>query len=162
MAWNSFCSRLRKPLLIGLWCLPFLFAQGNSHLTVGTIQKVSGKRNDAVEVKIPVTIEAGFHVNSDKPSEDYLIPLKVKWTDTGALQGGELVYPKPASLDMTGESKPLSVFEGSFDIVARFKVGPTAQAGPGSAAGKLSYQACNAKMCFPPKTIDITVPYSVK
>ncbi len=142
-------------------CLPFLLAQGNGHLTVGTIQKVSARRNDTVEVKIPVTIEAGFHVNSDKPSEDYLIPLKLKWTDTGALQGGELVYPKPTSLNQAGEAKPLSVFEGSFDIVAKFKVASGATAGPGSAAGKLSYQACNAKMCFPPKTIDIAVPYSV-
>src|SRR5579872_6664617 len=121
MAWNSFCSRLRKPLSIGLLCLPFLLAQGNGHLTVGAIPKVSGKRSDAVEVKIPVTIDAGFHVNSDKPSEDYLIPLKVKWTDTGALQGGDLVYPKPTSLNMAGDDKPLSVFEGSFNIVAKFK-----------------------------------------
>jgi thiol:disulfide interchange protein DsbD len=142
-------------------CLPFLLAQGNGHLTVGAIPKVSGKRSDAVEVKIPVSIDAGFHVNSDKPSEDYLIPLKVKWTDTGALQGGDLVYPKPTSLNMAGDDKPLSVFEGSFNIVAKFKVAGSAPAGPGSANGKLSYQACNAKMCFPPKTVDISVPYSV-
>jgi len=142
-------------------CLPFLFAQGSGHLTVGTIQKVSGKRNEAVEAKIPVSIDPGFHVNSDKPSEDYLIPLKVKWTSTGALEVGELRFPKPASLNMAGEEKPLSVFEGSFDIVARFKVAADAPAGPGSAAGKLSYQACNAKMCFPPKTVDISVPYQV-
>jgi thiol:disulfide interchange protein DsbD len=112
-------------------------------------------------VKIPVSIDAGFHVNSDKPSEEYLIPLKVKWTDTGALQGGDFVFPKPVSMTVAGEQKPLSVFEGSFDIVAKFKVAPNAPAGPGSAAGKLSYQACNAKMCFPPKTVDIAVSYSV-
>ena len=108
-----------------------------------------------------MSIDPGFHVNSDKPSEDYLIPLKVKWTSTGALEVGELRFPKPASLNMAGEEKPLSVFEGSFDIVARFKVAADAPAGPGSAAGKLSYQACNAKMCFPPKTVDISVPYQV-
>jgi len=138
-----------------------LFGQGSGHLTVGSIQKVTGKRNQTVEVKIPVTVDPGFHVNSNTPSEDYLIPLKVSWTSTGALEGGELVFPKPASLEMAGEQKPLSVFEGSFTISAKFKVAPNASAGPGSAAGKLSYQACNAKMCFPPKNIDIAVPYQV-
>jgi len=142
------------------FCLPFLWAQGSGHLTVGTIQKVSGKRNDAVEAKIPVSVDAGFHVNSDKPSQDYLIPLKVKWTDTASLEGGDLVFPKPVMMDMAGEK--LSVFTGNFDIVAKFKVAANAPAGPGSAAGKLSYQACNEKMCFPPKTIDISVPYSVR
>jgi hypothetical protein len=147
------------------------------HLSVGTIQKVSGKRNDAVQVKIPVTIDAGFHVNSDKPSESYLIPLAVKWTDKGALEGtkpvsdpktGEVkkevdvVFPKPTMMALGGEDKPLSVFQGSFDIVANFKVAGNAQAGPGAAAGKLSYQACNDKMCFPPKTVEISIPYSVK
>jgi hypothetical protein len=28
-------------------------------------------------------------------------------------------------------------------------------------AGKLRYQACNDRMCLPPKTIDVTVPVSV-
>jgi hypothetical protein len=142
-------------------CLPFLFAQGSGHLTVGAIQKVEGKRNAAVQAKIPVVVDAGFHVNSNTPSEDYLIPLKVKWTAAGALDGGELMFPKPSFEKVEGTEKPLSVFTGSFDIVANFKVAANAPAGPGSAAGKLSYQACNAKMCFPPKTVDIAVPYQV-
>ena len=33
---------------------------------------------------------------------------------------------------------------------------------PGVAAGKLGYQACNNKMCFPPKSVEISVPYQVQ
>ena len=36
------------------------------------------------------------HVNSNKPSEEYLIPLKLTWASTGALEAGEVVYPKPS------------------------------------------------------------------
>ena len=142
-------------------CLPFLFAQGSGHLTVGAIHKVEGKRNASVQAKIPVTVDAGFHVNSNTPSDDYLIPLKVIWTAKGALEGGELVYPKPSMEKVGGTDKPLSVFTGSLDILANFKVAATATAGPGAVAGKLSYQACNDRMCFPPKTIEISVPYQV-
>lgn len=165
MASNSFCrltSKLpKKSLSVALICLPLILAQGNGHLTVGAIQKVAGKRNDVVQAKIPVTVDPGFHVNSNTPSEEYLIPLKVTWTAKGVLDGGELVYPKPAMMKLAGEDKPLSVFQGSFDIQANFKVAANATAGPGAASGKLSYQACNDKMCFPPKTVEITVPYQV-
>ena len=62
---------------------------------MGEPQKVAGKRNAAVQVKIPVTVKEGYHVNSNKPSEEYLIPLKLTWTATGALEGGTVTYPKP-------------------------------------------------------------------
>jgi hypothetical protein len=128
---------------------------------VGAIRKVEGKRNAAVVARIPVTVEPGFHVNSNAPSEDYLIPLKVAWTSKGALEGGDVVYPRASSEKYEFSDKPLSVFTGSFEIAANFKVAAGAPAGPGMAAGKLSYQACNARMCFPPAKVDISVPYQV-
>lgn len=119
-----------------------------------------GKRGEAVQSKIPVTIDPGFHVNSNKPSEEFLIPLSVTWTSAGALQPVDVIYPKPETEMVAGEK--LSVFTGRFDLIANFKVAPNASAGPGSAAGKLKYQACNSNTCFPPKTIDIAVPYQVQ
>jgi len=123
---------------------------------------VTGKRNAAVQARIPVAVDAGFHVNSNTPSEDYLIPLKLTWTATGALEGGQVTYPKPTLEKYEFADKPLSVFTGKFDLVVNFKVAPTAAAGPGAAAGKLSYQACNDRMCFPPKTVPVTVPYQIQ
>jgi len=113
-----------------------------------------------VQVKIPVSIDAGFHVNSNKPSNEYLIPLSLTWASTGALQPGAVAYPKP-STEKVGDER-LSVFTGKFDLLANFKIAANAPAGPGAAAGKLKYQACNSNTCFPPKTIEITVPYQVQ
>jgi len=143
---------------------PCLWPQGGSteRLTVGQPQKVAGKRNDAVETRIPVSILAGFHVNSNTPSEEYLIPLKLTWTSVGALEGGEVTYPKPSMEKYEFADKPLSVFTGNFVLVAHFKVGASAPAGPGMAVGKLRYQACNSNACFPPKTVDVSVPYQVQ
>jgi hypothetical protein len=122
---------------------------------------VAGARNATVQAKIPVTVMGGFHVNSSKPSEEYLIPLKLTWTSTGALQPGTVVYPKPSLEKYEFAEKPLSVLTGSFDLVATFKVAADAPAGPGAASGKLRYQACNNRACFPPKTVDVTIPYQV-
>jgi len=115
-----------------------------------------------VQVKIPVTVDPGFHVNSNHPSEDYLIPLKLTWTSLGALEGGQVAYPTPTMEKYAFADKPLSVFSGSFALTASFQVAPNAAAGPGVAAGKLKYQACNSNTCYPPKTADVNVAYQVQ
>jgi len=145
-----------------LLCLPSLLAQSSGYLSVGEVPKVAGKRGTSVQVKIPLAVQPGYHVNSNKPSEDYLIPLKLTWASTGALEGGEVVYPKPEMEKYEFSPTPLSVFTGKFDVTANFKVGANAAAGPGAAVGKLRYQACSSKACYPPKTIEVTIPYQVQ
>lgn len=116
-----------------------------------------------MKTTIPVSVREGYHVNSNTPSEEYLIPLKLTWTSTGALEGGTVTYPKPLleKFDFS-EGKPISVYMGNFDLVANFKVAANAPAGPGMATGKLKYQACSTKACYPPKTIDVNVSYQVQ
>lgn len=140
--------------------LPYIAAQSNGHLTVGAPAKISGARNASVQAKIPVAIDAGFHVNSNKPMDEYLIPLSLTWTAPGALEAGTVIYPKPVIEKVA--DKPLAVFTGRFDLIANFKISANAAAGPGVAAGKLRYQACNSTTCFPPKTVEISVPYQIQ
>jgi hypothetical protein len=139
-----------------------LWAQSKTYLAVGEPQKVAGKRGASVQAKIPVTVMSGYHVNSNKPNEEYLIPLKLTWTAPGALEGGTVEYPKPQQEKYDFSAQPLSVYTGNFDLVASFKVAANAPAGPGVAAGKLRFQACSDKACYPPKTIDVNVPYQVQ
>jgi Disulphide bond corrector protein DsbC len=162
MAFKCYCKLPIPPLLTVLLCLPSLYAQSSGYLAVGEPQKVAGKRNAAVQVKIPCSVQAGYHVNSNKPNEEYLIPLKLTWTSTGALEGGTVTYPKASLETYEFSEKPLSVFTGNFDLLASFKVAASAPAGPGVAVGKLRYQACSNRACYPPKTIEIAVPYQVQ
>ena len=142
-------------------CLPTLRPQSSAeHVTVAQPQKVVGKRNAVVRTKIPVTILDGFHINSNTPSDEYLIPLKVTWTSLGALEGGQVTFPQAGKITVGDQS--LSVFTGKLELVANFKVSAKAPAGPGIASGKLGYQACDDSKCYPPKSIDISVPYQVQ
>jgi Thiol:disulfide interchange protein DsbD, N-terminal len=142
--------------------LPLLAQSNKQYLSVGELPKVAGKRSAAIQAKIPMSVQPGFHVNSDKPSDEYLIPLKLTWKSTGALEGGQVTYPKASLEKYEFSEKPLSVFTGDFAVVANFKVAPNAPAGPGVAVGQLKYQACNDRACFPPKTIEINLPYQVQ
>ena len=160
------CYRLprRGVLLNALLCLPLL-AQTSGYLTVSEASKVSGSRNASVQAKIPVTVRTGYHINSNVPSEEYLIPLKLTWKSTGALEPGQVTYPKPTVERypfQDAKEKPLSVYTGNFELVANFKVAANAPAGPGMAVGQLRYQACSDKACYPPKNVEVTVPYSIQ
>ena len=149
--------------MAALLCLP-LAAQNSGYLTVDQVQKVAGKRGAAVQAKIPMTVKEGCHVNSNKPNDEYLIPLTLTWKATGALTPGTVVYPKPMLEKPDFADKPLSIYKGTFEVMANFKVANDAPAGPGAAVGTLRYQACSdvSAACFPPKTVEVTVPYTVQ
>ena len=159
-SWRAKCVPLA--VLGACLCLPSLWAQGKQYLTAEAPQKLVAKRGAPAEARIAVSIEPGFHINSNKPSADYLIPLKLTWTPGGALEPGEVVFPKAQIEKYQFSDEPLSVFTGDFDLTARFKVPAGASQGPGIMLGKLRYQACNSNSCFPPKTVDVRLPYQVQ
>jgi len=152
---------MARAALAACLCLASLWAQGSGYLTADAPQKLVAKRGAAAEAKIAVSIQPGFHVNSNTPSDAYLIPLKLTWTP-GALEPGDVVFPKPRTEKYEFSEKPLSVFTGDFDLVAKFKVPDSAAAGPGIMVGKLRYQACNNNSCFPPKSVEVRLSYQIQ
>jgi thiol:disulfide interchange protein DsbD len=141
--------------------LPSLSGQGSSILTAVTPQKTIGTRNGILTGKVSARLRSGFHVNSNKPNEEYLIPLRLTW-EAAPLQVVEVVYPKPRLENYSFSRKPVSVFTGDFDIVTRFKVPAMAPLGPGVLSGKLRYQACTDSMCFPPRIVQVRLPIRIQ
>ena len=156
------CStrRARRLALLLAGLSPCWFAQTKSVLTV-TADKLTIQRGAAGEVKIKAQLQPGFHVNSNTPSEDYLIPLKLTWAKE-PLEAGQVVYPKPQSEKYDFSPTPLSVFSGNFEIGTRFKAPASARNGPAIMNGKLRYQACNNRECLPPRTIDVAVTLEIQ
>ena len=112
------------------------------------------------EVKIKLSLRSGYHVNSDMPSDKYLIPLKLTW-NPGPAQVEEVVFPKPQFEKLAFSPNPVSVFTGQFELVTRFKVPAGTSPGPNALVGKLRYQACNDRMCLAPKTLDVAMQVDV-
>jgi hypothetical protein len=140
--------------------LPALLAQGNI-LSVDAPQALSAKRGTTVQAKLKATLQQGFHANSNTPSEDYLIPMKLTWA-AGPLESPSVTYPKAQMEKYEFSDKPLSVYTGNFELNTTFKVPANAPVGPAVMTGKLRYQACNYKACFPPKTVEVTLPVHVQ
>ncbi|MBI3207627.1 MAG: hypothetical protein HYZ37_01850 [Candidatus Solibacter usitatus] len=147
-------------MLVSLLALPLgLFAQGNI-LTAVAPPRVTAQKNSVVTVKVAVQLRNGYHVNSNSPEDDYLIPLKLSWTSDPLLTEA-VVYPAPKKEKYAFSQKPLSVFTGDFEIATRFKVPPAATPGLRVITAKLRYQACTHQECFPPKTVEVKLPVDI-
>jgi thiol:disulfide interchange protein DsbD len=120
---------------------------------------VAVKRGVEVNSALRVEVQPGFHVNSNAPKDEFLIPLKLTWT-SGPLQAQSISYPTPEDIKVGNET--LSVFTGEFNIDTRFKVPANIPHGAAAMTGKLRYQACNNRECFRPVTLDVRLPVLIQ
>ena len=158
---NLLCVVLPAACLLLSACLPCLRAQGSGALMVGQMDTATARRGSEFTLKVPLHLKAGFHVNSNTPADEYLIPLRLTWAP-GVVHAEQVTYPKPQLENYSFSPKPVSVFSGTFVIETRFRVPAEARPGSAKISGKLRYQACNNKECLPPKTIEVEAPVDVQ
>lgn len=109
-------------------------------------------------VAIVLDIQEGFHAQSNKPIQDFLIPFSLTALVAEPGAAFEPIYPEghienyPA-LVMPGDKGDLSVYTGR--AIAYIPVEVAAHAKPGSTftvRGQATYQICDAQSCFQPET----------
>jgi len=91
----------------------------------------------------------GWHTNSHKPSEDYLIPTSLKLNPAEGLSFGEPRYPEGKLEKFAFSDKPLSVYAGDFSM----EVPVFWKAAPPTVSGSVEFQACNDKQCLAPASV---------
>ena len=161
MTSKNFLSKNAPALLLLSSLAASACAQSVPLLSLAPPARASAKRGDVVTAKIGVKIGEGFHVNSNAPLDEYLIPLRLTWQAAPLeLKGIEFPAPKMEKSDFS--PKPIAVFDGAFEITSKFAVPAAAPIGAGFITGKLRYQGCNSTTCFPPKTIDVRFSYDLR
>jgi hypothetical protein len=96
------------------------------------------------------TIRAGFHVNSNQPLQEYLIPTRVELLTTKLFALEKVDYPK-GELKSFGFSpdEKLSVYDGTLRLPIALRV-QDADAGSHTVRVAFHYQACNDEICLRP------------
>ncbi len=103
-----------------------------------------------------VTIPGKFHVQSNKPLDEFLIPTTLTVTPPEGFTVREIVYPEPVQIEASLISEELlSVFEQKFVIGVALDVGDNVQPGTYPIAGELRYQACDDKICLMPTSLQL-------
>ena len=132
-------------------------AQQNK-LVVSPPNPLNIKRGAAATEDLKIEVLSGFHVNSDHPRDEFLIPLKLTWD--GPLQAKSMSFPKPEEIQVG--TQRLLVFTGTFNIRTQFTAAGSAPVGSTTITGRLRYQACNNQMCFRPASVEIKLPVTIE
>jgi hypothetical protein len=126
---------------------------------VGNVQLRAG---GSVNLDLDFRIGTDFHINSNKPKADYLIPTILKLNPSEPIAVADVKYP--AGEDMAFAFSPnekLSVYSGDFTINTVLKASANAAAGTYPVKGELRFQACDRSACYPPRSLPVQFQVTV-
>lgn len=120
-------------------------------LVAATIAVTEGgtKTGDAVRGTLALSIAEGWHINSAHPKDDFSIPTVATLTSTG-IRFEELQYPPHVERAFAfAGGELLAVYEGETRIPFR---GTRTADGAVTMEASVRFQACNDRVCLPPRT----------
>ncbi|MGB9234369.1 MAG: protein-disulfide reductase DsbD domain-containing protein [Terriglobales bacterium] len=108
-------------------------------------------------VSLSFNVASGYHINSNHPKSEFLIPTALKIEATTDIVVGKIVYPVGQDMSFAfAPDEKLNVYTGDFkvDVI----VHPLRSVEPGKyiIRGSLKYQACDNSACYPPKNLPIS------
>ena len=117
----------------------------------------------SVRVELRFRVTPGYHINSNTPLSEFLIPTRLKLNPPPNLTPGNIVYPPGTDLTFSFSPKEkLSVYSGDFTVRAELRALASAPAGSYKVAGELRFQACNDRACFPPTKLPVEFEVTVR
>ncbi len=106
----------------------------------------------AVRIAGLVAIEDHWHVNSNTPSYDYLIPTELSFELPEGFGEPRLQYPAHKLQKFAFTDEPIAVYDGRVTILAELELPAGTAAGAVPIRASLRYQACDDRQCLPPVT----------
>ncbi|HQR37025.1 MAG TPA: protein-disulfide reductase DsbD family protein [Blastocatellia bacterium] len=134
------------------------FAQTSSKAVVTTTAagpSAPAKPGQPFNVVITLAIRSGYHINAQKPSEDYLIGTSVAVQPPDGVTVVKTAYPSAKYAKFSFSDTPLAVYQGTAQITVTLKASASAT-GPITVPCKVTFQACNDEQCLPPSTVEVT------
>ena len=138
-------------------------AQGGPSVEMAPAGITPVARGKAGKVELDFRVRQGFHINSNHPNSPYLIPTVLKLDPPTDIAAGEVTYPAGRNLSFAfAPDEKLNVYSGDFAV--RVTVHPLRSVIPGkyNIRGKLRYQACDDRACYPPKNLPVHFEVQVK
>jgi thiol:disulfide interchange protein DsbD len=150
-------------VLVGALCLGSASAQNaipaDPASVVTTATYVSSDpvpQGKEFQVAVVVHIADGYHMNSNKPSEDYLIGTSLTPQPPAGVALVDTSYPEGHQQKFAfSPDKPLSVYAKTVTLRMRMMAQPSLAPGTTTIPITLRYQACNNTACLRPVKLPI-------
>lgn len=129
------------------------YAQTSDYVTVSSVvnrEKYSAL--DTIKAALKISIKEGYHINSFEVND----PTLIKTTITNSESKFPLLnifFPEDKKLKFEFSETELNVYEGEIIVGLTFLSLKDNQEGKYDIPVKINYQACDDKVCYPPKSI---------
>jgi len=101
---------------------------------------------------VEVSIDPGWHVNTDNPGSDFSVPTTLQWKLPQGWETPAVRFPEGRSIKFDFSETPLHVWEGTVVLVASGTV-PAGATGTAGIDVTVTAQACNNTSCLPPTPV---------
>jgi hypothetical protein len=124
-------------------------------VVMSSVPTASVTRGKSSTVDLSFRVGSGFHINSNTPKSEFLIPTSLKLeAPTDIVVGVKYPNGEDRNFPFSPDEK-LNVYTGDFTVAV--SVRPLASVLPGKYVlrGNLKYQACDNAACYPPKQLPV-------
>ncbi len=144
-------------LLLALQFAPVLAQEQNPILNIKAVLSANGvPAGETFEIAVLVTILEPWHINSNKPLDEFTLPTELRLQTSDAFKITEIEYPshKLKKLEFSDEDLALYDDETIIRLKGRAAAGV---AGEFSVNGSVYYQGCNDAICLAPQETPFAV-----
>jgi hypothetical protein len=115
----------------------------------------------SAEATVRLTIQNGYHVNANPPTFSYLRATALEVSAGDGVLVSFITYPKGVEKKFVFAEKELAVYEGETDLKITLKSDKAAKKGERSLPARLRIQACDEQVCYPPGSLELTIPVNI-
>jgi hypothetical protein len=126
------------------------------------VADVEVKAGGSAEASVKLTIASGYHINANPPSFSYLKATELAIEPNEGITPGKPVYPASVTRKFAFSKDPLAVYEGEATIKFPLNAASNAKKGEQILKGKLRVQPCDEEACYPPRTVETSIPVTIK
>jgi hypothetical protein len=118
---------------------------------------VTAVQGKPATVPLSFRVASGYHINSNKPKSEFLIPTVLKVEATTDIVIGKTTYPEGQDMSFAfANDEKLNVYTGDFKVDVLVRPLRSVQAGKYIVRGTLKYQACDNAACYPPRQLPVS------
>ncbi|MGA3088578.1 MAG: protein-disulfide reductase DsbD domain-containing protein [Terriglobales bacterium] len=140
----------------GIWAQEDFGPQGPA-VKMAPAPLVTAVQGKAATVPLSFRVASGYHINSNQPRSEFLIPTVLKVEATTDIVIGKTSYPEGKDMSFAfAPDEKLNVYTGDFSVDVLVRPLSSVQPGKYVVRGTLKYQACDNAACYPPKQLPIS------
>jgi thioredoxin:protein disulfide reductase len=114
-----------------------------------------------VSFPVELSISKPYHINSNQPLEDYLIPTTVELEPIQGVTFGKVSFPAAEVRKLPVSDSPMAVYEGVVNVDVEMTLAADLQSREVTLRGAVRYQACDDRACLPPTRQPFSLKFKV-